>query len=150
MTMIRKILVPVDFSRESAEALKFAADLSRRYEATLDIVHVFNVPTLALPEGYVVPTQEQFALMVSQREGQLAQVKRDAIDAGAVNVEARLVQGHPVSEILTIAKQEKPDLIVMGTHGRTGMKHLLIGSVAENVVRYAPCPVVTTRGPVAA
>jgi nucleotide-binding universal stress UspA family protein len=149
MTTIRKILVPVDFSQESAEALKLAADLSRRYEAKLDIVHVLNVPMLALPEGYVVPTPDQFAVMVAQREGQLAQLERDARAAGAVDAEVRLVQGHPVSEILSAAKKDKPDLIVLGTHGRTGMKHLLIGSVAENVVRFAPCPVLVTRAPTA-
>jgi universal stress protein A len=147
MTTIRKILVPVDFSPQSAEALRYAADLSRRYEAALDIVHVLHVPTYALPEGYVVPTPEQFALMVAQAEAQLAQAKLDALDAGALKAEVKLLQGAPTSEILSFAKAGRPDLVVMGTHGRSGVQHLLVGSIAENIVRLAPCPVLTTRAP---
>lgn len=145
MIAIRKILVPVDFSPESAEALRFVADLSRRYEAALDIVHVLNVPAYALPEGYVVPTPEQFSAMVAKVESQLAQTKKDALEAGAFKAEVRVLQGFPISEIVRVAKEEQHDLIALGTHGRTGVKQLLIGSVAENVVRLAPCPVLTTR-----
>ena len=142
---VRKILVPVDFSRQSAEALSVAADLSRRYEAALEIVHVLNRPTYALPEGFVVPTPEQSSSVVAKIESRLAESKKEALDAGAFKVEVRVLQGFPTTEILQVAKEEEPDLIVMGTHGRTGIEHLVIGSVAEDVVRLAPCPVLTTR-----
>lgn len=150
MNTIRKILVPVDFSRETAEALRFAADLSRRYEAALDIVHVLHTPAYALPEGFVVPTAEQRSFMLAEVQRQLAQAEQDALDAGAVAVESRILEGFPSSEIIRVAKEERPDLIVMGTHGRTGMQHFLVGSIAENVVRLAPCAVVTLRAPQAA
>jgi nucleotide-binding universal stress UspA family protein len=143
---IKKILVPVDFSSHSAEAVRFAADLSRRYEASLELIHAFYMQTYALPEGYVVPTPEQFDLVVQQLEGQLVSAKNAALEAGASSVETRLLQGRPTSEILRVAREDKIDLIVMGTHGRTGLKHLWIGSVAENVVRHAVCPVLTVRG----
>jgi nucleotide-binding universal stress UspA family protein len=142
---IQKILVPVDFSSHSAEAVRVAADLARRYEASIELVHTFQLQTYAMPEGYVVPTQEQFDLIVQELQGQLASAKKAALEAGALRVETELLQGGPASEILRVAQDDKVDLIVMGTHGRTGVKHLLIGSVAENVVRHAACPVLTVR-----
>lgn len=142
---IQKLLVPVDFSPHSTEAVRFAADLARRYEASLELMHAFHIQTYAMPEGYVVPTQEQFGLIVQQLEAQLAGAKKDALEAGASNVETKLLQGRPASEILKFAREDKADLIVMGTHGRTGIKHVLIGSVAENVVRHAACPVLIVR-----
>jgi len=142
---IQKILVPVDFSPPSVEAVRVAADLARRYEASLEVVHAFHVQTYAMPEGYVVPTQEQFDLIVQHLEVQLADARKAAFEAGATNVEAKLLQGGPASEILRVAQDDKVDLIVMGTHGRTGVKHLLLGSIAVNVVRHAACPVLTVR-----
>jgi nucleotide-binding universal stress UspA family protein len=100
---IQKILVPVDFSSHSAEAVRFAADLARRYEASLELVHAFHMQTYAMPEGYVVPTQEQFDLIVQQLEGQLAGVKKTALEAGALRVQTELLQGGPASEILRVA-----------------------------------------------
>ena len=148
MKPIKKILVPVDFSEQSTEALRLAADLAQRYEASLDLLHVFHVMTYALPEGYVVPTADQLALIMQKYRVQLEAARQSALNAGAPKVEAILLQGGVASEILRAAQESKPDLIVMGTHGRTGAKHLLIGSVAEHIVRVAPCPVLTVRAPV--
>ena len=145
MKPFKKILVPVDFSVHSTQALQHAADLSRRYEAPLDVLHVFQTLTYALPEGYVVPSGEQLQAIMTELESQLAATKRAAEQAGALKVESQLLQGGVATEILRWANERGSDLIVMGTHGRTGMKHMLLGSVAEYIVRVAPCPVLTVR-----
>jgi universal stress protein A len=147
MKPFTKILVPVDFSAYSAEAVRWAADLSRRYEAALDVVHVFQTMTYALPEGYVVPDGTQLQAIMNEFEAQLAATKRAAVEAGGLKVETKLLQGGVATEILRFAKERECDLIVLGTHGRTGMKHMLLGSVAEYIVRVAPCPVLTVRAP---
>src|SRR3954463_6900992 len=116
MKPIQKILVPIDFSTHSAEATRLAADLARRYGASMTVVHALQILTYAMPEGYVVPTPEQFAVIVSQLEGQLAGVKKDALAAGASNVETKLLQGGATAEILRVAEEDGIDLIVMGTH----------------------------------
>lgn len=146
MTPIKKILVPVDFSASSDEAIQFAGDLSRRYEAPLELLHAFHPPTYALPEGYVVPTGEQYKAIMEALHKQLTAAEAKATAAGAVFVHSTLKDAGTVSEILREAKEGAYDLIVMGTHGRSGLKHMLVGSVAENVVRSAPCPVITVRG----
>ena len=145
MKPIKKILVPVDFSAHSAEAQLFAVDLARRYEASVDLLHVFQTMTYALPEGYVTPGAEEVAKIMQHFQVQLDAVKQLAIDAGAPAVTATLQQGGVASEILRFAQERDCGLIVMGTHGRTGMKHMLLGSVAEHIVRVAPCPVLTVR-----
>ncbi len=147
MKPITRILVPVDFSTHSSEAVRFAADMSRRYEASLELLHVFHVTTYALPEGYVVPSNEQLQLVMNELELQLAASKQAAIEAGARGAQTTLAKGGITTEILRFAKERDCDLIVMGTHGRTGMKHLLMGSVAEQIVRVASCPVLTLRAP---
>ena len=145
MKPITKILVPVDFSAHSHEAVRFAADLSRRYEAPLELLHVLQLLTYALPEGYVVPTPQQFGEITAGLQQQLSAAENEATQAGAIAAHSTLLQGSVVSEIQRLAKEGGYDLIVMGTHGRTGLRHMLIGSVAENVVRTAPCPVLTVR-----
>ena len=147
MKPIQKILAPVDFSEHSVEAMRFAVDLARRYEASLDLLHVFQTLTYALPEGYVVPGSDELDKIMKQFQLQLEAAQRAALDAGAPNVSWTLQQGGVATEIMRIAKEHGSNLIVMGTHGRTGMKHLLLGSVAEHVVRLAPCPVLTVRSP---
>jgi universal stress protein A len=145
MKTIAKILVPVDFSSHSSEAVRFAADMSNRYNASLELLHVFHVTTYALPEGYIVPSHAQVQQALKELESQLEAAKNAATEAGAGTVRTTLVQGGVTTEILRFAKENECDLIVMGTHGRTGMKHLLMGSVAEQIVRVANCPVLTLR-----
>lgn len=145
MKPIKKILVPIDFSTHSTEALRVAADLARRYEASLELLHVFQTLTYALPEGYVLPSAEEVTKIMNQFQLQLDASKRLAIELGAPAAETTLLQGGVATEIVRFSKDRACDLIVMGTHGRTGMKHLLIGSVAEHIVRVAPCPVMTVR-----
>ena len=147
MKPFKKILVPTDFSVHSAEALRYAADLSKRYEGSLLLLHVYQPVAYALPDGYVLYTEKQFAAMMSEFENQLEKAKADALAAGATRVETRMFHGVASTDIVGLAGREDFDLIVMGTHGRTGVKHVLVGSVAERVVRKAPCPVLTVHLP---
>ena len=145
MKTFTKILVPVDFSLHSDEAIRYAADLARRYEAPLTLVHAYQPIAYALPEGFVVYTPDHFANMLTEFRKQLHVAKAAAEAAGAARVEIDLLQGDVASEIVQAVTEGGHDLIVMGTHGRTGASHLLMGSIAEKVVRRAPCPVLTVR-----
>jgi len=143
MKPIQKILVPSDFSEHSAFALTYAADLAKRYSATLSLVHVYPVVNYAAAEGFALYTPQQLAALLTELSDQLKAEESKLRAAGVPVVETNLVQGDAYQELLALAPQY--DLIVMGTHGRTGLKHALIGSVAEKLVRTAPCPVLTVR-----
>jgi nucleotide-binding universal stress UspA family protein len=140
MLPIRKILHPTDFSECSDHAFRLACTLARDCNAPLIVQHVstpFRAFDLAaaLPPGYT--------------EGLRAQL--DHVDARdpQVQIERRLIEGDPATEIVRLAREAGCDLIVLGTHGRTGLRRVLIGSVAEQVVRKASCPVITIKIPVA-
>jgi len=145
MVPFRKILVPTDFSKHSTEAVSAAADLSRRYEASVTLAYVFEPVTYALPEGHVMQSPPQLEEMRSAFEQRLVQATSEARAAGALDVQSKLLTGPVANEIADFAQQGQFDLIVMGTHGRTGLRHLVLGSVAERVVRTAPCAVLTVR-----
>jgi glycine betaine transporter len=147
MKPFENILVPVDFSVHSNPAIEAAVDLSRRYDGLITLVHVYDAVAYALPEGYVLFTPSQFEQLIAALEQQLEATRKTAVDLGALRVDTRLLQGSPVKEITDYAERTGVDLIVMGTHGRGVVKHLLIGSVAERVARTAPCPVLTLRAP---
>ncbi len=137
----KKILFPTDFSTLSDGALKYATTLAKDMGAKLLIVHV-EEPPAAYGGGemyYGIPEPDSAALAKM-----LADVK--PTDA-AVPYEHRMVTGEPAKEIVELAEEEGVDLVVMGTHGRTGLGRLLMGSVAESVVRRAPCPVFTFKEP---
>lgn len=146
----KKILVPVDFSESSTLALDTAVALAKDYDASLTIVHVYEPLAIALPEGYQLFSEEQLNQMFAEFQRELAQQRKRAESAGALRVDTELLHGFAVGEIQNFAEQCKFDLIVMGTHGRRGLSHALLGSVAERVVRLAPCPVLTVRAPRAA
>lgn len=145
MDAFKRILVPLDFSPSANQAVQFAIDLARRYEAALDLVYVYQSVAYALPEGYVLITPDQLAEVLRTFEQQLAAAKEEAQKAGVAKVETALLQGYPINEILHRAEERKADLIVMGTHGRSGIKRLVLGSVAENVLRGSSCPVLVVR-----
>lgn len=145
MKPFQRILVPVDFSEHSAVAVQMAADLSRRYEASVTLVHVYEPLAYALPDGYLLFTEPQLNGLMEEFGKLLDAEKQRARAAGAVRVDAQLLQGFAAGEIRQLAEQGAFDLIVMGTHGRKGLSHALLGSVAERVVRTAPCPVLTVR-----
>lgn len=149
MTRIARILVPTDFSPPSDAALDYARDLARHFGASIDLVHVFDDPFTSgafVGDGTVMmPVELRESLEMHAREQLEA---RNAVHAGELaGSEAALLMGAPAKRIVERAKEDGADLIVMGTHGRSGLGHLLIGSVAERVVRTAACPVLTTRHP---
>lgn len=147
MVPFRKLLVPTDFSKHSSEAIRAAADLSRRYEAPVTLAYVFEPVTYALPEGHVMQSPPQLEEMRSAFEQRLVEASAEATAAGALGVQTKLLTGPIANEITDFAQQGQFDLIVMGTHGRTGLRHLVLGSVAEKVVRTAHCAVLTVRAP---
>jgi nucleotide-binding universal stress UspA family protein len=139
MLPIRKILHPTDFSDHSRAALDLACALARDYGAELLILHVNRATPIYAPDGIVVglPVEEPYEL-----RGKLAQVRPDD---PRIKYEHKLVDGDPAEQIIKAAAGM--DLIVLGTHGTTGLARLLMGSVAESVLRKAPCPVLTVRTP---
>jgi nucleotide-binding universal stress UspA family protein len=143
-TSLRKILVPHDFSPAATQALKVAVDLAARERGRVTVLHVLT-PLYSGP-GY--PTREEIdwtppAEMVREREGRLRKMVEAALGRRAARVTCRAVLGETTPAILDAAKGM--DLIVMATLGRTGLAHLLIGSVAEKVVRHSAIPVLTVR-----
>ena len=143
MKPIRKILVPSDFSEHSALALSYAVDLAKRYDAAITLLHVYPVVNYAAAEGFALYTPEQLTKLISQLTTQLRTMEDDARKAGVGQIASLMEQGDAYQEILQQATSY--DLVVMGTHGRTGLKHALMGSVAEKIVRTSPCPVLTVR-----
>jgi universal stress protein A len=139
------ILCPIDFSPGAREALRVACELARGHKALLVLAHVYN------PAQWAVGSEFQFAPSAIQQavdaeEAELAIWKVHAKELGAPEVGTLFLTGSPWDRI-TRAAQDDPtiDLIVMGTHGRTGLKHVLLGSVAERTVRHAPCAVLVVR-----
>jgi len=140
MLTIHTILHPTDFSVRAQSALALACALARDHGARLIVLHVAPTP-VGYAEGMIPPDPEEYLEGLRQELQQL-----QVPDAG-LQVERRLVEGDPVTEILRVAEDTGSELIVMGTHGRTGLARLLMGSVAELVMRRAPCPVLTVRVP---
>jgi universal stress protein A len=148
---IRQILVPVDFSEPSRAALEYAANLAQTFGATLDVLHVWEAPSFA-PRGSDVVSvgAGEFGL-----EDLIRKSAEEALDGfverarkrGVIVNSARAQRGAPAHAIVDAAKAGNYDLIVVGTHGRTGLPRVLLGSVAENVVRHAHCPVLAVRKP---
>jgi nucleotide-binding universal stress UspA family protein len=139
---IHRILVPTDFSEAAHKALEYAAELAKLYEAPLTLAYV-NAPPMYVPDALMYMPPGNMAEILDALEKDLGKLQREARELGAREVTTKLVQGTPWYEIVELAAAGKYDLIVMGTHGRGGFSHLLLGSVAEKVVRKAPCPVLT-------
>jgi nucleotide-binding universal stress UspA family protein len=139
----RSVLAPVDFSDDFRCGLALAGEFARRFEAAITLLHVHDLPALALEAGAGVAPPAWSDLVGSAREG----VERLALTLAEAGVEAHavIVEGPPARTIIDYAREHACDLIVMGTHGRTGLDRVLSGSVAEQVVRGAPCPVLTVR-----
>jgi nucleotide-binding universal stress UspA family protein len=145
MPLINRILVPIDFSPHSRRALQYACELSKKMDASLVLIHAYAIPAYTLPEGYIMASPATIAEIMTKIETAMGEAKRDALAAGARVEDVLVVEGIPFAEIVRAARDKKCDLIIMGTHGRTGLKHALLGSVAEKVVRKAPCAVLTVR-----
>lgn len=150
MGRITHILVPADFSPASDAALAWATDLAQQYGARVSLLHVVTDPRAVgmwTPEVYVPANAEtQERLLREARERLERALPADERSRFAVTIDARL--GDVAENILEAAREQHVDLIVMGTHGRHGLAHLLLGSVAERVLRDATCPVLTTHAEV--
>jgi len=144
---IRHILAPTDFSDYSKKALSDALELAQTFGAKLSLLHVIEPPPYPI-EGFAPSAVGADLLgdLERQASAELAQVLPDAQEA-TIEVTRAVAIGAPSQTIVETAEAEHVDLIGMATHGRTGLSHLLIGSVAERVVRTAPCPVLTIRPP---
>jgi nucleotide-binding universal stress UspA family protein len=149
MITLKNILVATDFSEPSDAALTYGRALARNFGATLHVVHVVdNVPTFVYgAEAYAVSMPELQQELDDSARKQLADLLVDN-DQQPMAVRPVVIASHaPAAAIVDYAGRERIDLIVAGTHGRGGVAHLLMGSVAERVVRTAPCPVLTVRHP---
>jgi nucleotide-binding universal stress UspA family protein len=146
--MLRQILCPVDFSSYSEHAMGYAAALAGKFGADLTLLHVVAPVVAAMPgevavQGMLQTSAEEISQACQERLNRMA---GSLVDQG-VQVACRVLYGVPYLEIIRFARESEIDLIVLGTHGRTGIAQLLIGSVAERVVRKAPCPVLTVKHP---
>ncbi len=142
MQLIKRIMAPTDFSDMSKEALSLAAEMAQMHKASLHIVHVFEEP--AFPSFYGAG-----ALLLY---GKVPDIRKQAIEAldelaaplrakSGLDITTELLDGHAADSIKAYAEAEHIDLIIIPTHGLTGLRHILLGSVAERVVREAKCPV---------
>ena len=142
---VRTIIVPIDFSPSAEDAKNWAIDLARRYSASLIVAHVVEpIPWPVSPDGLMLTPTDAAASPRRELDAALAEACA-AIQRLGVPAQPALLDGKPASEIAAFARRADADLIVMGTHGRRGVSHALLGSVAEKVVRTAPCPVLTVR-----
>src|SRR3954452_12882694 len=144
MIDLKRILVPTDFSKHSQTALVYGVAFAQKFGAQLHLLHIVQDLALFFPDTVtVVPPTDQLTEAV---EAALQRVLREN-HLEAMGVQTAVRSGSPFHEIAQYARDEDVDLIIMGTHGRGGLMHLLMGSVAEKVVRKAPCPVLTVRDP---
>jgi len=151
MPELKRILVPIDFSTSSREALRRALALAPSFGARVDAMHVWEPSPYVSPDSLVWLRGEQRSFWEHMRhelEDKLRStvatiVEEEGADEGSVT--SRVVAGYTSEMLLSTLRDEGYDLIVMGTHGRTGLSHVLLGSVAERLVRMAPCPVMTIR-----
>ena len=150
MAQISNVLVPIDFSACSTHALFEAAGLAQRVDATIHALHVIELPPYLAAEETVVKgdASEDSLAEYARRwvQDDLSQLEQ-LLDARGLRVPIKLRTGRARDEILAEASEGGYDLMVIGTHGRTGISRMLLGSVAEQLVRRSPCPVLTIRAP---
>ena len=147
MSRIRRILHPTDFSRASSAACKRAVELAKDNRAELLLVHVMAPAVPLMADGYISPKvyEDMEAAARADAQKRLGALVTKAKKAGA-RVKGLLFEGVPHERIAQAARSRKADLIVIGTHGRTGFAKLFLGSVASRVLTVASCPVLTVRG----
>ena len=139
MLPIKTILHPTDFSKPSEYALRLACALARDYQARLLLLHVVEPPVYYGELGMAVPLPADFHESLHQRLSRLVPVE------SGILVETILVEGNTSQQILRVAEEHHCDLIILGTHARTGLSRVLLGSVAEKIVRNARCPVLSVH-----
>jgi nucleotide-binding universal stress UspA family protein len=142
---IRTILFPTDFSQGARAAMDYALSLSRDYDAKLILLYV--IQDISIAEWYIPSSISAADLVADMEKSAWKEMDKWAAEASAQvkSTEKIVVRGVPFVEIIRTAREKDADMIVIGTHGRTGIDHMLFGSTAEKVVRKAPCPVLTVR-----
>ncbi len=142
---IKTILFPTDFSNGARAAMDHAVSLARDYKARIILLYV--IQDISIAEWYIPSSLSVTDLVEDMQKSAWKEMDKWAEEVAAKtgNVEKTVVRGVPFVEIIRTAKEKAADLIVIGTHGRTGIDHMLFGSTAEKVVRKAPCPVLTVR-----
>jgi nucleotide-binding universal stress UspA family protein len=147
MSRIRRVLHPTDFSRASTAAFKRAVEMAKSNHAELLLVHVMVPAVPLMGDGYVSPKvyEDLEAAAQAAAQKQLRKLVEKAKQAGA-RVKGLLLEGVAHERIAQAARSRKADLVVIGTHGRTGFAKLFLGSVASRVLAVSPCPVLTVRG----
>ena len=144
MITIRRILVPTDFSACALPAVRYAAELADKFGAELVLLHVVPDSVLALPDAVMpTPTADLHSLIEAGKTGLANLIAAEKLDRLNPRPEVRI--GSPAAEITAAATDLRADLVCISTHGRGGLARVLLGSVAEHVVRQAPCPVLTVR-----
>jgi nucleotide-binding universal stress UspA family protein len=144
--MFSRILVPMDFSAPSDAALDYARSVAMRFDASLHLLHVADDPYRALYAGQVfVPEVERLRRQIVNDAADRLKARLTASDVTDCEATVDAIIGTPAGSIVDYAGGHGIDLIVMGTHGRGGMSHVLMGSITERVIRIAPCPVLTVR-----
>jgi len=141
----KRICCPVDFSDASHAAMEVAADLARRNGASLTLLHAYPLPGYTFPDGSVVASARMLQELSERADKHLREWKGEAERMGAPSVEAVTASGVAAAEILAFAARSGVDLLVLGTHGRSGLEHALLGSVTERVMRKARCHVLTVH-----
>jgi nucleotide-binding universal stress UspA family protein len=144
MTTFRTLLVPHDFSPDSDAALDLAIELAREFGAAVHLLHAYHTPLeMFSPYGVALPT----SVVAEVRQGAERRLgdELEKVRSAGLSGEAQVREGLPTRAIDEVARSLGADLIVMGTRGRTGIAHALLGSVAERTLRTAPCPVLTVK-----
>jgi nucleotide-binding universal stress UspA family protein len=144
---IKSILFPTDFSEGSSQALQYAVDMAKRYGARLYLLHV--IYDMAKAADWYVPHISMDEMYKDIEGGAKKELERFGAEelSSIKNIERSVATGTPHEEIVKFANKNKMDLIIMGTYGRKGIDRMIFGSTAAQVVRYAPCPVLTVRLP---
>jgi nucleotide-binding universal stress UspA family protein len=141
---IKKILVPVDFSKHSAKAAEVGLEFAKAFGAELQLLHAYSLPVGVVgPYDYQIPAN----ILAEMRESAARRVDQEVkkLSGKGVQVAGVITEGVPTQAIVEAAERMGADLIVMGTRGLTGLKHVVLGSVAERTIRHAPCPVLTVH-----
>ncbi len=146
MIQLKRILIPTDFSEFGQHAIAYGCELAQRFDAELHVLHVVQDAFPLVPEaGMLTVSHVEYINQLIESSGQMLEQLPDSEKSASQNVVRAVEVGTPFVEIVRYAREQEIDLIVLGTHGRTGLVHMLMGSVAEKVVRKAPCPVLTVR-----
>ncbi len=140
---LKRLLVPVDFSETSLKAVHYAVKFAEQFGAVLELVHVIEPIVYPVELGYMALAQEDEQRRLQQLTDKLEDLARSL--HLAPRAESHVLTGAPWRVIVEEAKTKRADLIIVSTHGYAGLKHVLLGSVAERIVRHAPCPVLVVR-----